>query len=525
VAAVTYADPSLVPPGMLQVSGAAYQPGAASPPGLQRVAAVAYAATQASPAGMVRVAVVGAGGQTLGAPTAVLQNTAATNDLSPDGYTWAPGSPLVRDAFGQLVAFVQRQNGGTLRHLPVVSGDDGLTWSEPTRTGFFDAAGEGATIRGAVAHDAVHDLFLVVWVATQAAGGVIFREYRPTRDGANRITAVTRVRGFQLEVGVGGMTFEAPVAAYYPEINKFVAGWSARTATKAEYRLSTLVVADGAADVLLATWQPPFFENAGAGATDTLASSGLVKYSAAVKSAVGVDLFLALCRKSAGSATHARDLCFAYVSPGGTVALRYNRAAWASGTSDWRGGVAVAVGNDTGVLVSALVRAGTDLGYGLKYQLISKIVEDQARDKLWVGASTWKSNTLGDTWTVWSVSGADAASGPTDLYEAGAANTDGARDIFVTGDVMWDAVSGYVVVAWTNLMAHAVFLSTLADGAVVQAAVGVFATAPCDIPTLYDTRIANKIAVTFRDFNAGAATNPPTYTPPYRGWYVAVPLG
>jgi hypothetical protein len=467
----------------------------------------------------------GAGGQSLGSATTVAQNTTATNDMAGDGYTWAPGGPLVVDQYGKLFAWAQRVNGGSIRHVPVVSGDAGATWSEPTRTSFFDAAGEGFLIRGATVYDATHDRFHVCWVLTQTDGAVVYRCYTPTRDGSNNITGVTRTRGFQPEVGVAGMTFEAPVALWCADIGKLVIGWTAKTAAKAEYRLTMRTVSDDAGDTTGANWVAPFNENAGAGATDTLASSGLVKYSCPAKSASSADIFLALCRKSAGAASHAKDLCWVHVTGGNTGSLRFNRATWSAANTDWRGGLGAAIANDTGLTtVSAIKRAGTDAGYSLKFQLLSKLVEDTVNDKLWVSCSTWKDDTAGDTWSLWSVSAADAASSAIDVYAAGSANTDAGRDMFVTGDVMFDATSGYAVVSYTNLPVHDTFLSTYANGVAVQTGFVAYSATPCDIPTLYDVRIAGKIGILFRDFNAGAESNPPSYVPPYHGLYVSVAL-
>lgn len=475
---------------------------------------------------------VGAGGPRLGGPTTVQQNTTATNDLGADGYTWAQGTPLVVDEYGKLLAWAQKYAAGSPRHTLVVSGDNGATWSEPSHTGFgpTDNTAEWLLGRAAMAYDATNHLLHVCWVLSQANGSVIYRQYSFTRDGANNITGVTRVRSLQMEVGVSGMGFDFPVALWCADVGKLLIGWTASNGaaagtTKAEVRLTMRVVANAASDAVLANWVAPLNENAGAGSTDSLGSTGLGKYSCIAKTVnSGNPPCLALLRKPASAASHAKDLVFVYAEGPNSGSVYVNRATWSAANADWRTGLASALANDAGLTtITGISRAGSDTGYSLKYQLVSKLAYDPTNDALWVGFGTWKDNTDGDTWSIASINASDAAT-LIDVYKAGAANTDGARDIFVTGDVSYDATSGLIVVAYTDLLRHDVYLATYQNGAAVQTGFVAYSATPCDIPTLYDTRINGKLALLFRDFNAGARSNPPTYTPPYTGYYVTVAL-
>lgn len=468
----------------------------------------------------------------LATPTTVAQNTAATNDLGADGYTWAQGRPLEVDEYGKLIAWVQKYNAGGPNHTMVVSNDNGATWSEPSHTGFgpTNNSAEWLLGRAAQAYDATNHLLHVCWVLTQANGAVIYRQYSFTRDGSNNITGVTRVRGLQMEVGVSGMAFDFPVALWCADVGKLLLGWtagngSAAGTTKAEVRLTMRTVSNSAADVDIANWVAPLNENTGAGSTDTLGSTGLGKYSCIVKTVnSGNPPCLALFRKPATAATHAKDLVFAYTAGPNSGSVFFNRATWASGTSDWRTGLAAALANDAGLTtITGISRAGTDTGYSLKYQVLAKLAYDPVADALWGWCSTWKDNTAGDTASIFAISAADAAT-LTDVYAAGSANTDAGRDMFVTGDVMYDATSGYLVVTYTDLPRHDVYLATYASGALVQSGFAAYTATPCDIPTIYDARIGGLLALLFRDFNAGARSNPATYTPPYAGYYVTVAL-
>lgn len=465
----------------------------------------------------------------LHSPDAAMQLTTALSDLSADGYTWAQGNPMVEDQYGKLIAFVQRQNGGSKRHLPVVSNDHGVTWTEPTRTGFFDASGESALVRGAIAYDSTNDLIHSIWILTTidgtSNGGAYYRQYSLTRDGSNNITGVTRARQMQLDAGnATGSGMEAPIALWCADVAKLLLGVAVKkTGVGAEYRLWARVPDGTANDTTSANWTAPLNEASGAGATDTLSSAILVKYSCLAKSASAIDIFLSLCRKSSGAATHAKDLCWLSVQGTGSGTLYYNRATWSAGNSDWRGGVGAAVANDAGLTtVSAIKRAGTDTGYAFKYQLISKVVEDTVNDKLWVGIPTWKDDTNGDTWTIWSISGADAASSAIDAYSATSANTDAGQDMFVTGDLAIDPTSHHLVTTYTTLPGHDVHMTTYSNGAAQVSDYPIFALRACDVPTIHTSRARGQIAVVFRDFNDAARVNPPTYTPPYQGWFVTV---
>ena len=472
----------------------------------------------------------------LGTPTTVVMNTAATGDLGADGFTWAQGSPLVVDEFGKLIAWAQAVNGGNKRFIPVVSNDLGVTWSEPTHTGFGpdDNNGEYLGTRCAQAYDATNHLLHVIWVSETVNFGAIYRQYSFTRS-SNNITGITRVRGFQIEIGVAGMLFEAPVALWCADVGKLLIGWSARSATKSEYRLTCRTISNTATDVDTTAWVAPFNTTS----TDTMGSAfqaGGLLYNTLAKSATAKDIFLALFRKPAGAATHALDLV--WVSTQGTAGvsgtLFFNRATWdgTGGHNDWRGAIGKAIANDDGLTsLGALNRGVTDAGYNLKSQVISKIAYDTVTDKLWVGISTWRgvdgvAPTVlnGDTWSLQSVSGADAAGGWIDAYATGAANTDVARDMFITGDVMYDVASGLVATSYTDLPRHDVYVATYDNGVASQAGVAVYTATPCDIPTIYDARVNSKLGLLFRDFPATFRNNPPTTALPYTGYYVSVPL-
>lgn len=469
-------------------------------------------------------------GRRLRNATVVQQSTTATGDLTADGYTWAQGKPGVVDQYGKILVWAQRLNAGTKVHVPVVSNDGGATWSEPTRTSFHIAAGEDLMNRGACDYDPTHDLYHVCWVLAQTSGAVIYRAYSVTRDASHNITGLTQARSLQMEIGVAGMAYESPVALYCADINKLLIGWTAVNAaavtTKAEVRLTMAPIVNGVADATITTWTPPFAQ-AGAGDADTLGSSfpaGGMKYSCIAKSANARQPWVSITRKPAGATTLAKGLAWFYVIGGTPGTLYYNRVAF--GTTDWSGGLGAAVANDSGMTgIGSLQRGGTDAGYADKEQLLSQVAYDSVANKCWVAIPTWKDNTAGDTIALVSVDGNGSASAWVDVYAAGAANTDVGKDIFTTCDVMFDATSGYVVVAYTDLMRHDVYLATYSNGLAVQTGFLAYSATPCDIPTLSGARVNGKIVLLFRDFNVGARTNPPTYSGgPYTGYAVTVDL-
>jgi hypothetical protein len=458
---------------------------------------------------------------TLGTPTAVRQNTPATNAGDPDMMTWPSSPPYIVDKYGKLFGMVRwvRNADNTQYHRPVVSNDGGATWSEPTMSGFYNNTnGDIALVHGASAYDPTNDIWHTLWTLAQGDGAVIYRRLVFVRDAVTHdITGITRTRSIQLEVGVDNaltthhpMTFESPLCAWIPEGGAYgtvLCGWSAvndnASASKAELRLTMLRVNNAdASDAVLGNWLAPLNEASGAGASDTLASVGLPKYSCLAKSAANVQPFASLTRKQsgAGGVINALDLIWSVSLNGAFYA---NWAAWSAANNDWRGGLGAAVANDAGALtLSAIQRAPTDAGYTLKYQLISKHSEDVATGNVYVAFPTWKDNANGDTWTYCYISNGGTRSALVDAYSAG-----GAHSYAPTGDLMWDATAGVLVVTYEKTTTQYAYLKTYQGTTLVQDETAVFTTAPVDIPYVLPVRVNDLAMVVVRDTTTRTGTD------------------
>jgi hypothetical protein len=441
----------------------------------------------------------------LGNPAFAQQNTTATNDLGADGYTWANIPPICIDKFGKLIVWAQRFNGSTLRIVPCVSNNGGGSWSDPTRTGFFDATGEGFVVRAAWAYDSTNDIMHVLW--TDENSLVIYRRYTFTRDGNNNITGVTRdaTINLQLDPAASTFTFSHPVILWIPEGGTFgsilcawVASNFASTPTKMEVRASMRVLANSAADNTAANWKAPVSASA-----DSIGITPNVAYSALATSTGSPAGAIALLRKASG--TNLKDVYvsfFDYGASTATAAYKFRRMQWNSVTNDWSTGL-------TALQTLSLYQvAGSDTGYSLKYQLTTKWAEDPTNDLLYIAFAIWKDNTTGDTVSFKTVNAAsaDAMSARVDVYSAG-----GAHSFAPTVDLMFDTAEAKVVLSYVKTSTQFAVVTTYSGVVQQQAETPMFSAATVDIPLLADVRIGNKLASVFRDHTGG--------TPPYHGYF------
>lgn len=439
-------------------------------------------------------------------PSFAQQNTVGTNDLGPDGYSWAAAHPLVADKFGKLIAIVSRQNAGTVAMLFVVSNDSGATWTDPTRTSFAAAAGEIAITRGALAYDSVNDLCHVLWNGTAATDGIIYRRYTITRDGSNNITGFTRDTNVNLQLDfqtTGTMQYEHPNLIWMTEPSaggQLLAVWGARNSAnatlKTEIRASMRVLSNSAADGTAGNWAAPVTAS-----TTGIGNAPNVAYSILDTANVGSIMYPAIKRKTTG--TFAKDVYVGYHDGNVSVnggAWKCLRMRWASATNNWATGVA------TAVTLSNLLVAGTDTGYSLKYQLMSQISEDTTSGRMILGYAVWLSNVSGDTWSFSTIDDAtDNPSSRVDVYSAGGAHT-----YAPVGDLFYDATSDRTIVSYQKQDTFA-YLKSYNNTTVDQAETVIYNGSRVDIPLLYAPRVSGKLIIYFRD-----SVNTPT--PPYHGY-------
>ena len=462
--------------------------------------------------------------QSLANPTATSMNTTFTNDLSEDGFSWAQAGPSFDDKHGNQIVLVQRYNSGTRQMNFAWSNDRGATWTDA-------GIAEGAIGRGATAYDGARDIVHVAYLGSAATDGIFYRRYQISYTaGTKQISGIARLDAVSMVIDgqtTGTMEYQHPVALFCDDPTMFGAAnpgtllvlWGARNSGGGggvEVRAACRVLSYDTNDGTAANWRHIGFSsttsigNAPATATYSVLHTNATDVVAA---------WPAAGRKTwSGSGYGALLVPFARVPSGGTEWWRAyldfsSSAGWSLNT----------VG-----LVEAGTRSGTDAGYSLKYQLVSKVTGDRQNDQLYFGYPVWASDAAGDTWVVRSHAAASTSfSSPRDVYSAGGSNTDGARDMFVAGDVQWDEQANCLVVSYGDLARHDVYLATFTSGLLpigppplaIQSA---FTTAPCDIPTLHPARVGGKCALVFRDFNAGARNNPPTYTPPYHGWFLTL---
>jgi hypothetical protein len=100
--------------------------------------------------------------------------------------------------------------------------------------------------------------------------------------------------------------------------------------------------------------------------------------------------------------------------------------------------------------------------------------------------------------------------------------------VFVTGDAWWDDATGCLLVAYTDLPHHWVYVVALgADEAAVDGPLAIYAPQPFDIPVfLRTTWPGGRRMIVGRGFNPEAANTPPSYTGgPYDGWALTFVVG
>lgn len=451
------------------------------------------------------------GGAELSNPTfALMSGASPTNgNLTADGFTWAQGGPMLVDNYGKFIAPIQWDVSGTKYNAFVVSNDAGATWSMPTHSGMTTSNGEQYLIRGAAAYDTTNDLVHVLWNAADVNDGLIYRRYSFTRDGSNNITAVAKVSGVSMVLdyqSAGSMNFQHPILFWMDEgtDGTLLAIWAARNAsagaTKCEIRASMRVLSNTTDDATAGNWAAPI-----SASTTVISQSPQVAYTALATKAAAATI----CHPSAGLKPN-NDLYVLFSDGDNTEEWQYVKAAW--DTTDW-----ASVGS--AVKICDFTRSGTDVGYTLKNELGTALHYDAAEDRLYFGIATWNG---GDTWSFAYLDGSDTLSSIVDAYVADP--DDCSANDFVTGDIMFDALTGRLVVAYTDLPSKHIY-AALYDGTTqVQEPLLVFDDRPFDIPTLYPSVVDGKVLCIGRDFNDASTNNPPTYTPPYDGYFGTIEL-
>lgn len=414
----------------------------------------------------------------LGAAAVASLNTTVTNDLSPDGFTWAAvHGACVLDSFGKLTVYAQRYNANTRQCFFVFSNDFGATWVDNAGI----SGGEGFLTRGDIVYDALRDCFHGLIVTTNPSdGGIIYRRYAITRDGSNNITSIARVAGVPVVLDDAGANnsngLEFPTILM-PDANTLLAAWTVRTvAPGGEIRSCKCnITANADAGGTASNWV-----HIGLSSTTTIgAAPAVASYTIPFSQSTANNLtYFSLLQLASG------DLRWVYHSgptPGSWATRRSVRNAAVTWNS-----------LSVPATITNVQRAGTDTGYSLKNQLVSQLSE--ASGVTFVGLATWKSNAAGDTWGVYAIAANDSVSASADVYSAG-----GAHSYAPTGDCAYDATANRVVVTYEQTTTQDGYIGLLDTSLATQQAFSAFETASdIDIPLIAQTRVSGKVLILWR---------------------------
>lgn len=404
----------------------------------------------------------------LGAASVAALNTTVTNDLSPDGFTWAAvHGAYVVDQYGKIAIYAQRYNGNTRQCYFVISNDAGVTWADNTGV----VGGEGFLTRGDIVYDASRDCFHSLIVTTNPSdGGIIYRRYSITRDGSNNITSIARVGGVSVVLDDAGADngngLEFPTIIM-PNSNTLLAAWTVRTAAPGgEIRTCKCNITSNAdAGGTASNWV-----HIGLNSTTTIgAPPAVASYTIPFTQAVANNLtYFSVAQLASG------DLRWVYHN-GPTPGIYFTRRSVLNAAVTWS---TLA----TAAAITNMQRAGTDTGYSLKNQLISQLTE--AGGVSFVGLATWKANATGDTWGVYAIAADDSVAANADVYSAS-----GAHSYAPTGDCAYDSSAARLVVTYEQTTTQDGYVGLLKTDLTTAQAFTAFETATdIDIPLIVQTR-------------------------------------
>ncbi len=440
----------------------------------------------------------------LGGSSFATQNTSVTNDLSPDGYSWAHARPLLIDKYGNQIALAQRQNSADKYHCFVFANSDGI-WADSSLK-------ERSLERGMAAYDSVNDVLHVLWKAISATDGIIYRRYIIPRNQSNAINDITKDASINLQLDrqtTGMMQYEHPNLIWladpaFGSYGALVAAWSARNIGASgrgnEVRAAQCILGTTADTGRLAmAWAP-----LSAHATTTIGNLPQVAYTALEANTGPTVIYPSLARKRVG--THAGDLCLFYhdgnLLDGAGGKWRFRRIQWDRSTNNWQRGLTPSV------IVAPMIEGGTDRGYTLKNQLGTTIVEDERTDHVFVGFAAWR-GFRGDTWAFAQIDASDVVT----LVEA--YNAGGSHSYAPTGDIAFDSRHQRLIVAYCTTGSQQIRVRLYDGTKSVQEEVVAFDGQPADIPLLAEggsIDMPERTPILTRD-----TVNTPT--PSYRGWY------
>ena len=399
-------------------------------------------------------------------PTFQAIDTPVTDAETADGHNWSQARPIVFDSAGNAIINVQHTGPRN-----VYAWFDGTVWHDNAAIVDFGTLGEIGD-RWTFIYDEANDCLHAVFTA--GTDGPIYRRYDITRVG-DAIVSIDWDRATTLTNAVlddGGDTYAHPICLQHG--NFIYALYNILVGTKSEYRAMRVDIGSNLdAGGTVANWVH-------IGHSDTTAL-GIVPNStsytilATVATAVPINPSAVILDNG--------DLCTVYFN-----ATRYVVRRMAGGT----------LGAET--VLSLLKVSGSDTGYTLKTQLISKIVT--LAGVQYVALPVWLNNTDGDSVLLFAING-DNTFTSTVVYSAG-----GAHSYAPTFDIA--LLNGRIVVTYLKTGGAGTFIRAYnADLTPATDELLVFDTFDSDIPLIADDLYNGKAFITFRE--AGSPPQPGYY--------------
>lgn len=422
--------------------------------------------------------------------------TTVGQTFSPDGMNWSQADPLIVDSAGRVMLLGQRASISDHYLLYADNGRDVIE-SAPLIT---------TATRGTMVLDAVNDILHIVWLGNTASIGIIYRQYTLTRDARGALASITERTSARVSLdnqnGGTGTHYQHPWVYLRQDAGdgtygRLIVLWGIGTNTGGEVRGTTVAIGSNRdAPATTGNWQALNTSN-----SDTIGNAAQVAVTI-VGSVASHNVYPVGYVVDGG--TYANDLVVAWgESQDGTAgAWRLKRLTYASGTGRWTGTAG------TTTLLSAMTRSGSDSGYTLKQELISKVVRIPSSDRLALCIAVWDGNTAGDTWMLVTCTPDGQSISTAPIYAA-----NGAHSYAPVGDITLDGND--LIVSWIASSAghEYAYAQRYRDTTAQGAATVIYNQGPVDIP-LFPRRSrvgtpAHLISAFRRTVN--------TPTPPYDG--------
>lgn len=432
--------------------------------------------------------------------------TTSSNNGGYDAVSWSQGYPLTIDSYGKYIVPIQPD--GNSNYNIAFSNDKGATWSEQNLP-----VDEEFSNRSSVAYDAINDKLHVI----QATGnGIVYTRYMFLRDPSYNIYAVKEDPTLTPMIidtlgSCSSDDYGNPVALFKNEGSNgiLVAFWSLTksdcggqdiTQTRGAMRILSNTSADGTAG----NWDALNGTSSGGAGPASIDFNILYSANSAVSN---IRQQSAVIR--GGSGGKSEDIYYFNVDVDGANGFR--RLSWNDAQTNWSGTWTSRATFGEG--------SGTDTGYTLKQELLTKPVYAEAHGKVYVGIARWLDDTSGDTQSLYSVDDTDAVSLESNVYSAG-----GQHCLYPTLDIAYDQVTGelytfYLKSGASSVCGHTYYKTYDNDSFSSEQAYYTVPDRSIDIPVTYPTRYDDKILLFYR-LNAEADPN----TPPHEIHFGYVPL-